>query len=402
MEPSAPAEATFGKRLRAARERAGKSRTVIGGLVGKSAEWVKAIESGRILTPRLPMLLRLCEVLGIDDLAKLTGSQSLPVASITKAGHDATPTVAEAMRAPARRLDQPPDVAILTGHIDQAWSLWHRSSMERTAIATVLPDLLAETRAAARSHDGVPKRRAHAELVRVYHLAQLFLAFQPVEQLVWLAADRAQQAAEDADDPLAMATAAWYYSHVYRFTAQHEAAEQVARDALVQLDPGRDTEERARWGQLHLAIALANGAAGNAGVAWRHWDQADRAAKALGDGYTHPWLLFGRAALDAYAVQIDADTFQLGNAVRRVAIYDPNALPSRTRRAAYLCQAARAHFLRRDNLATMHLLQRALRESEDTVRHNTFARTVSLELLDGRGPVAEDARELALVIGTIG
>jgi transcriptional regulator with XRE-family HTH domain len=58
------------------RERAGKSRAVLGGLVGRSAEWVKALETGRLLTPRLPMLIRLAEVLGIDDLSALTGDQA--------------------------------------------------------------------------------------------------------------------------------------------------------------------------------------------------------------------------------------------------------------------------------------------------------------------------------------
>jgi hypothetical protein len=42
----------FGARLRAHRERAGKTRPVLGGLVGRSAEWVKALENGRLLPPR--------------------------------------------------------------------------------------------------------------------------------------------------------------------------------------------------------------------------------------------------------------------------------------------------------------------------------------------------------------
>lgn len=55
----------FGDRLKRHRERLGMSRPVLGGLVGKSADWVKAVETGRLLTPRLPMLLRLAEVLQV-------------------------------------------------------------------------------------------------------------------------------------------------------------------------------------------------------------------------------------------------------------------------------------------------------------------------------------------------
>ena len=42
---------TVGQRIRHHRERAGMSRPVLGGLVGRSAEWVKAVESGRLLAP---------------------------------------------------------------------------------------------------------------------------------------------------------------------------------------------------------------------------------------------------------------------------------------------------------------------------------------------------------------
>jgi hypothetical protein len=68
------------------------------------------------------------------------------------------------------------------------------------------------------------------------------------------------------------------------------------------------------------------------------------------------------------AVTLDADLFHAGQAVRWVERFDHTALPSRTRRAFYLIEAARAHQQRRDNVATMHLLGWALRESTETVR----------------------------------
>jgi hypothetical protein len=250
--------------------------------------------------------------------------------------------------------------------------------------------------------DGPERRRARAELARTYHLAQLFLAHQPAAELVWLAADRAMNAAQDADDATAIGAAAWYYGHIYRGAGQPDAAEQVAVDALALLDPDRNAEHRPVYGKLQLSIALANAKAGHEGHAWRAWDRAEQAADSLGADYVHPWLLFGRAELDAYAVTIDTDLFHAGQAVQRVDRFDHTLLPSRTRRAGYLVEAARAHHQRRDNVATMHLLGWAVRESTETVRHNGFARTASLELMELRGPVAEDARELALALGTVG
>lgn len=392
---------TFAQRLRMHRERAGKTRPVLGGLVGRSAEWVKALETGKLLTPRLPMLLRIAEVLGVDDLAELTGTQSLPVASVTKADHDATPTIAEAMRRPVWRLDDPPELSAVVESINAGWSLWNRSDRERTAVAAVLPELLGMVRAAVRASDGPQRRKALAETARVYHLVQLFMAYQPAAELVWLATDRARAAAEDADDPTAIAAASWYAAHVWRTSGQLEAAEQVAEDALPLLDPANE-QHRPVWAQLNLALALARGKAGHEGTAWRAWEAASAAVDTLGAGYQHPWLPIGRAQLDAYAVTLDTDLFHAGRATRRVERFDPDRLPSRTRRAFYLIEGARSHHQRRDQVATLQLLQWALRESTETVRHNSFARMASLELAEGRGPVARDARDLALAIGTLG
>ncbi|OKI81684.1 helix-turn-helix domain-containing protein [Micromonospora sp. CB01531] len=394
--------ATFGARLRAHRQRAGKTRPVLGGLVGRSAEWVKALENGRLLPPRLPMLLRLAEVLDISDLADLTGDQSLPVASVTRAGHPDVDGVAAAIQRSKVPVGSPTSVDVLRGLVDQAWALWHRSTVERTAVATVLPRLLADAQRSARRLDGLARRQALIELARVYHLAQLYLAHQPYPELVWLAADRAMLAAQDADDPAAIAVAAWYYAHVYRGANQVDAAEQVLVDASGLVDPAAGAEQLARWGQAQLGIALGHSKAGQAGKAWRAWDAAEDAASRLGKRYAHPWLMFGPAACAAYAVTIETDLCRPGEAVRRADTADFRALPSHTRRAAALIEAARAHMLDRGEVAAMHLLGRALRESVDTVRHQPFARTVALELSNRPGTVGEDARELALAIGVMG
>ncbi|WP_431905669.1 helix-turn-helix domain-containing protein [Micromonospora carbonacea] len=393
---------TFGRRLRAHRERVGLTRPVLGGLVGRSAEWVKAIEGGRLLPPRLPMLLRLAEVLDITDLADLTGSQPLPVASVTRAGHPDVDRVAAAMKRTTHPAGDPTTAVVLRGLVDQAWTLWHRSSTERGAVAAVLPHLLDNARMSARRLDGTDRRAALVELARVYHLAQLYAADQPYPELVWLAADRAMAAAQDADNPDAIAAAAWYYAHVYRASNQTDAAEQVLVDAAALLDPAAGGEQLARWGQAQLGIALAHSKRGRSGQAWRAWDAADEAANRLGGGYVHPWLMFGPAACAAYGVTVEIDLVRPGEAIRRATHTDYSSLPSRTRRATHLVDAARAHMMRGEDVAVVHLLGRALRESVDTVRHRPHARMAIMELAGRRGTVGEDARELALAIGLDG
>lgn len=89
--PQDPVPLSPGRRIRLWRERRGMTREVLGGLVGKSASWVKAVETDRLQPPRLPMLLRIAEVLHVRNLAELTGDQSMPIRMFTGPGHAALP-----------------------------------------------------------------------------------------------------------------------------------------------------------------------------------------------------------------------------------------------------------------------------------------------------------------------
>src|SRR5690242_16126600 len=52
-----------GERIQVPRERRGLSRPVLAGPVGMSASWLKVIERGTRLPPRLPLLVKLAEAL---------------------------------------------------------------------------------------------------------------------------------------------------------------------------------------------------------------------------------------------------------------------------------------------------------------------------------------------------
>ena len=96
-----------GERIQILRERKGLSRPVLAGLVGMSASWLKGIEQGRRLPPRLPVLVKLAEALAVGDVAVLAGTDmdlggatSVPVASFARIPHDAVPANRDAVRDP--------------------------------------------------------------------------------------------------------------------------------------------------------------------------------------------------------------------------------------------------------------------------------------------------------------
>lgn len=388
---------SFGERVRFYRDRAGLSRPILGELCGRSGEWVKAIETGRLHMPRLPLLVRLAEVLEVDDLAELTGEEKLTTATYGKRRHEKAEQIARALASyPLTAGDREPVSAdVLAAGVAQAWMVWHGSPQHRTATAAVLPRLLDDARTSAKLLDGRDRRRALVSLAQVYHLTQLYLSFQPLPDLVLLTGDRAMQAAQDADDPQAIAAAAWYMNHVYRDAGQQaEARIELAHQAAALLRPDVRAEDRSLFGLLHLAVALSYAKTGRRGDAERHWDTADRAASAL--DADHPWLLFGPGMVDAYAVTMYADLTSGSEAARQGDRIDLSGMPSATRRSFHTIELARAYHLKREPLAAMHLLGKAFEISPETTGFNLFTRGAVQELMtSGGAQVREDARVLA-------
>jgi hypothetical protein len=121
------------------------------------------------------------------------------------------PAVAEAMLRPSRARDVDPATLDIPHRVAHAWDLWHTS---RT-------------------------NRAYVDLARVYHVAQVFLSYQPATELLWLAAGQGMTAAEEADDPVAVAMATWYWGFIHREANHLDAAETFAVEAIGLLNPRR-------------------------------------------------------------------------------------------------------------------------------------------------------------------
>jgi transcriptional regulator with XRE-family HTH domain len=397
-DPSAP----FAQRLRYFRERAGMTRAVMGGLVGRSESWVKSLETERFLMPRLPMLMRLADVLGVE-VADLAGEQGLPVHAYSKAAHPALPSITEALTTYPldTRETVPLTSAELGSRVSQAWQLWHGAARQRTAVAVVLPDLLRQGRIAARLHEGSERRACLALLAQIYHLCQLYLSFQPAPEMLMLTGDRAMSAALDADDPHAIAGAAWYMNHIFRDAGERDEARiDLATRTCQLLSPDKGGEDLARWGLLQLAIALSHAKSGHEGSALRHWDEASRAARGLGSNYAHPWLIFGNGMVDAYAVTIQADLSHSGQATRIADRLDLATMPSATRRSFHYAETARAYFGRREHVATVHLLNKAWTHSPDTTHYSLFARSAVAELTEhGPSAIREEVTQLRHRLG---
>ncbi|WP_052590791.1 hypothetical protein [Luteipulveratus mongoliensis] len=250
--------------------------------------------------------------------------------------------------------------------------------------------------------DGRERRTAAAVLSETYALCEQALAWLAEPSLVWLVADRCMQAAQQADDPLVIAGAAWVVGNVRR-NAQEDEAVELADDAATMLRPfladGAD-EMRAMYGALRIHGAISAARAGREGDAWRLMDEGVDVARALPEGYTNAWTVFGVPNADITAVSVSADLLHGRKALEDARRVNPDAMPSVDRRARLWLEMARSYWQARDSAGALGALQRATSVSEESMRSHPLARSLAGELVTEGGPlVGSDSRALATRLG---
>jgi transcriptional regulator with XRE-family HTH domain len=397
---------TTGERIKHFRTRAGMSRAVLGGLVERSAEWVKAVETNRLLTPRLPVLLRLARALDITDLARLTGNGvAVPVEVFAGTAHSALGAVRSALT--GYHLDDTAATAVDPRHVrarlDLAWKVRHSSPDHRTAVGAVLPALIRDAQQSVRRSTGPLRREARRTLAGVYQLADFFVAYQPAPELVWLVADRSITEAQAADDPYLMAGGAWALTQVLRDAGRWDEAIAVSTDGVGQLEPRLaegSADLRAMCGALLFETGYVHARRGKHGMAWSFWDRANKIAELLPVNYRHTQTSFGRAVLVAHAVTLDVELRRSGEAAARARRFDANAISSIARRSRHLVEVARAHHQQGDHAGTYATLRSAADTAPETVRFNGYAKDMASTLLASPPTgMAQESRRLAADIG---
>jgi transcriptional regulator with XRE-family HTH domain len=383
-------DAGLGQRIAAARRRRGLSRRAAAELCGRSEEWLRKVERGQRGTS-LRTAARLAEVLR-TPLAELLGEQTSPSVYV-RPEHEALGQVRAALVAvpPPAKVEPVEALATLRSDVAAAWRLRSVSGRDRSDLAAVLPRLLTGTAQVVRSAEPEQRREARRLAAEVHHLAQLYLCYQDAAELLWVAVDRAAASAVDADDPLAIARAAWFSAYLFRDTGHVEQAHQVVDDALRELDRssavGTPAARRQR-ANVALAAALNHARDGAHADAWRWWDvavAADREAVAGGVPLS-PHALFGQDVSDV-ALSLDVELGRSASALRRAEATDTDAVASVPRRARLLLEVARGHLLRREHTAAVALLQAALDTGPEATIYSLHGRSMVLELQATAGPM---------------
>ncbi|WP_257584236.1 helix-turn-helix domain-containing protein [Streptomyces sp. TLI_146] len=399
----------FGQRMQILRERRGMSRTVLAGLVGMSASWVKRIENGQLQAPGLEMVMLIAEALRVRDLADLSGRPDRHVNLFIGPGHPRLAAVRAAIDSyPLSTSREAPPAEHLRARLERAWAERHSAPNHREVIGELLPSLIEDAQLRVRqAQQSAEWRAAQAVLAEVYSLAQFFVAYQPDSSLLWRIAERGMVAAQQSDNPHAVGVAAWLMAQAHRDSGpgHYDAADAVTLEALRYLAPQLpDAADPvlAIAGALTFEAGYTAARRGDTGTAWRYWDTARDMAGRLPGDYFHPVTSFSQAIMGAHAVTVAVELHAGPESVRQAARADTTTIPSRPRRARHRIEEARGFRLDGQPDVAIATLDKAYEAAPETIRYNGYAKSIILEETESKVSARRRrASELALKIGLL-
>jgi transcriptional regulator with XRE-family HTH domain len=369
---------------------------------GVSVDVIRRLEQGQRNTARLATLSAIATALGAQLSVILAPQQTL----LPPPQHGID-TIRRALTAPSlagltdlAETVEPGDVDLdqLAASTETAWTLWQRG--EYHALGGLLPTLIAECRNAAREHMGDAQTRAWALLTTAYEVAAGVVVILGYEDLAWLAAERALDAAGRCGDPVALASAEHWTSWILRRQGRYAESQTVATRAAERHEPSlmRATADQLTvWGGLLVNAAGAASRAEHTDTADDLLTVAEGAASRLAGNRAGRWSVFGPRTVAQTRVVNAVEAGDFDTAVRLAARVDHvgGQVPA-TWEARYQLALAQAHHESGADHDTISALTTATRLAGEWVRYHRLARDLTTDLI-GRVPPQRNQHLDALV-----
>lgn len=214
-------------------------------------------------------------------------------------------------------------------------------------LAGTVPALIATATATRDAADGDRRPAAEALLADAYTTAGNLLVKVNDDLMAMATADRAVQAAEHADDPLALALADARRSVavVLRRTGRTAAAQDLVIRAAAAIEPtgAAGPEQLSMYGTLLAVAAYTAAVDGDRSSAHDLIDEAATAATRLGHDANHRHTAFGPTNIALYRLSIAQVLGDNGTAVEHARTVRTSAITTPERRGRYWIDLARAY-----------------------------------------------------------
>jgi transcriptional regulator with XRE-family HTH domain len=390
-------EWAVGQRIASHRLRRGLTQEELAGLVGISLSMMKKIESGDRLVTRFSQLVLFAQVLRIKDLRELTGVP-LPLMPDGHRGHPSADAVRAAMMDRGLIAADAPALDELAMAIEKSWRRWQEASAFRyAAVGQELPGLIRSAEAAVRLHRDAERRRALREASKLYQLVRTWTKRVGEHELSFVAADRAVSFALDADDPDLAGAAAWNLAMILSAQGKTDSARAVVSRAIEALRPHLGAPSPARlavFGGLHLLGASEAARDDNGDEAQRLLDTADQLATQVRET-NHFRIVFGPTNVALHRVTTAVELGRNDHALDIAERVDIDQAPAVERRLTYHLDIARSYARTHNDVAAVHMIQRAHADSPEELRYNVLARETLRQLMGrAKAAVLPDLRPL--------
>jgi len=394
----------LGDQLGRLRSQHGMTQEQLAERAGVSVDVIRKLEQGTRSTARIKTLVSLAGALDANVSVLITPRTTL-------APLDERDPALEAIRHAVTYggvpgLDGPEEPADETTSLNAgastAWRVWQRG--DYSTVAAILPSLVAEARNACRHLDGDAQVDAYGHLATAYEAAAGVAIMLGMDDLAWLAAERAVQAGQGNGTPVVAASARHWASWILRRQGRYTESVTVATRAAEDHEPSlmrATAAELAVWGGL---LVNASGAAARNEQPERADEllsYARGAAGRLGRDHTDRWSVFGPRLVAQTAVTNSVEVGDYELALQRAAAVDTTegTLPP-TWETRYLLGLAQAQVEQHHDVEAVATLVKAAATAPEWVRYYRLARDVTLELW--RRPVRRHSTQLAEVARHLG
>ena len=256
---------------------------------------------------------------------------------------------------------------------EQIWSNYQRGRLGQ--VLAELPKLI-EVGQLLEDAATPDDRRGWAVSTRIHHLAATTLSKIGEGDLAWIAAERAMYAADQADDPLVLASAARAGTHALLASGRFDDAVELGDTAAEWMRPHLGEDDPAAlslYGMLKLRTAVATARRHDRAGTTELLDQAQQAADRLGYDGNHWQTGFGPTNVELHRISTALDLGDVDHVVRHGQSVTTAQLPVE-RQASHMIDVARAPGLAAQDADATDLLLDAERIAAPLVRHDPVVR----------------------------
>jgi len=291
---------------------------------------------------------------------------------------------------------EPVPLGTLRSNVTNAWRAFQEA--DYSSLASQLPVLIDSSNLVEQACEPSACSRAGELLSETLQLTAIPLLKQGDSNLGWVAADRSMLAAERAENPLTVASAARILAYAL-LGARHF---DKAKDLCLRVADHLEQESRlgspgalSAYGALVLKAVMAAAMQDDRATTTELLKTARRTADRLGHDGNHLWTAFGPTNVAVHSVSAAVALGDAGVATQEATRVHLDRLPVLERRAHHLIDLSRAFGQRSKNDQSLSSLLEAEQLAPEEVRVSPEARALVAELLHRNVRRVPELRALA-------